>query len=326
MSDRVITCDDNNIKLIRDKHPEGLHFVAGDTHGELPTLMALMEKIEFDPHKDHVYFVGDYNGGGDPYSLLGYMSGYYQPDYERPGFHLIRGNHERELYPVYPLENLPDIIVIRGRQLNYYIVHAGMVSGAFHLINEDMAKTPDRKVYAYRLDNSCAEYDAPFRQIIWSRRGLYSQRSRWKNWPSERDLAENRACIIHGHTPYCFFLKNYFSYGDNSVFWQKQHIFFSEDLQSFNIDSNIKGRYENGESYRGLACVCLEVCEETAAQNGGRLSADAIGNSPNAVFSAEYQPYLQYAETGNIDRILNAAPRMKTIKLDCDGKPVIAES
>ena len=142
MSDRVITCDDNNIKLIRDKHPEGLHFVAGDTHGELPTLMALMEKIEFDPHKDHVYFVGDYSGGGDPYSLLGYMSGYFQPDYERPGFHLIRGNHERELYPVYPLENLPDIIVIRGRQLNYYIVHAGMVSGAFHLINEDMAKCP----------------------------------------------------------------------------------------------------------------------------------------------------------------------------------------
>lgn len=177
---KTILCDDENIDFIREKYPSGLHFVVGDTHGECRTLKALMKKIEFDPQKDHVYFVSDYNYGGNTRALLEYISCFYQPEYEQPGFHLIRGNHERELYPYYPLDNLPDIIVLREKCMNFYIVHAGIVSGAFQLINEDIRRNPEKTVHAYRLDNSCAQYDAPFRQIIWSRRGLYSQRSRWK--------------------------------------------------------------------------------------------------------------------------------------------------
>ncbi len=111
MSTRIITCNDKNIEVIRNKHPNGLHFVVGDTHGECRTLKDLMEKIEFDPHKDSVFFVGDYNAGGDPRALLDYISCFYQPDYLLPGFHLIRGNHERELFPAYPLDNLPDIYI-----------------------------------------------------------------------------------------------------------------------------------------------------------------------------------------------------------------------
>ena len=323
MSVRTICCADDNIQSLRQQYPNGLHFAVGDIHGEWKTLKNLMQKIEFDPQKDHVFSVGDYNAGGDPRSLLHYISQYYQADFNRPGFHLIRGNHERELGPDYPLENLPDIIVIKREHLNFYIVHAGMVKTAFQIINDDIAECPCNSVRAYRLSEACAGYDAPLRQIIWSRRGLYTQKSKWKNWPTEPDLRNNKACIIHGHSPYCFFMNNWFSYGDNSVFWEKQHIFFSEDLQSFNLDSNIKGRYENGESYRGLSCVCLEVLEDIASKNRGYLSVDAVCNAENGVFGTEYIPLHLPCLSGNINSVLNASPEMKTINLDENGEPAI---
>ena len=112
------------------------------------------------------FFVGDYNEGGNPVALLSYMAEFYQADYSEPGFHMIRGNHERELCPTYPLENLPDIIVLRRKLLNYYIVHAGMVITAFRLLNRDMAQSPDETIFAYRLDASCTGRYMPLRQII----------------------------------------------------------------------------------------------------------------------------------------------------------------
>lgn len=244
-----------------------------------------------------------------------------------PGFHLIRGNHERELAPIYTLENLPDIFIIRGEHLNFYLAHAGMVSSVFDLISVDIESDFEKKVFAYKLEDRCVAYDAPLRQIIWSRRGLYSQRSRWGVWPSEERLTERRACIIHGHTPYCFFCgPQFFSYGDRNLFWKNQHVWFSEDLQSFNIDANIKGRYENGESYRGLACVCLEVFDSIAAQDNGKLNLEGIYNAVNGIFAVPYAPCWQTAVDGDICRILNAVPKMKIISLNEQGKPYIVES
>ena len=321
----ILTREDNNIEDLRSRYPGGLHFVVGDTHGEAQTLVALFEKIRFDPEKDYAYFVGDYNAGSHVRMLLEYISQYYSGDYTKPGCHLIRGNHERELWPEYPLENLPDIMVLRGKQLNYYLVHAGMVTKAFDLINRDMAEHPQEKVFAYRLDESVAGYDAPLRKIIWSRRGLYSQRSKWHVWPSEESLRQNRACIIHGHTPYCFLMREWSGYGDRNLFWKNQHIWFSEDLQSFNVDANVKGHYQNGEGERGLACVCLEVLEETASRHGGHLSVEGIQKEENGVFAA---PYL-YNTAGNFDgdikRITDAKLPMKTITLGEDGEPRIVQ-
>lgn len=315
--------EDDNICLIRDDYPEGLHFVVGDVHGEAKTLQNLMKKIAFDPEKDHVFFVGDYNAGGSPRALLDYISLYYQADFEKPGFHLIRGNHEWELNPFYPLANLPDILVFRGEWLNYYIVHAGMVDPAFRLINEDMGKNPGKQIYAYRLDPRCAKPDALLRQIIWSRRGLYSQKSKWHNWPDTNELFKARACIIHGHTPYCFFMNSFFGYGDYNLFWKKQRIWFSEELCSFDIDSNIKGRMENGETYRGLSCLCLEGLEEISAANNGYLTISGIRNAQNFVFSVPLEPHWYYEDIGDIQKVLDAAPEMKTIALDDAGLPVL---
>ena len=314
MSVLKVVKDENNIGYLREKYPDGLTFIVGDTHGEYSTLKKLIEKIKFDPLKDRVYFTGDYNSGGNVEKLLTYISNYYIENNDFPGFHLIRGNHERELSPVYPLENMPDLFVIRKKQMNYYIAHAGMLGSVLSLISDDISKNTDKNVFAYKLRDDTVSFDAPLRQIIWSRRGLYTQKSRRHNWPTEEMLEQNHACIIHGHTPYCFFRgDSWFSYGDESLFFKNQHVFFSEDLQSFDIDSNVKGLYENGETYRGLTCVCIEALEEIAAANGRRLTVDGIYDSPSCVFSAKYIPNSPMFVRGDINRVLNATPDMKVI-------------
>lgn len=322
--DRLIFTEDNNIQTLRAKYPQGLHFVVGDTHGEYTSLMRLMDKIQFDPQKDNVYFVGDYNEGGNPEILLQYIAEYYQADYTIPGFHLIRGNHERELWPRYSLNNLPDIIVLKSRIMTYYISHAGMVNGAFELINEDKRLHPEEKTLAYALNEDVACYDAPFRQIIWSRRGLYSQKSHYHNWPSENTLHTEKACIIHGHTPFSQLKNgNYFSYGDKMLFWQNQHIWFAEDLQSFDIDSNIKGKYDKNDNYRGLSCICLEVLDEIAEHNDGHLTREGIRNAENFVFAVPYSPNREFFWAKDVSKILTALPKMKQIKMNKNGKPNI---
>ncbi|MDE6789161.1 MAG: DUF1810 family protein [Ruminococcus sp.] len=316
---RIIDVQDDNIHSIRERYTKGLHFVVGDTHGEVETLHLLMKKIEFDFKKDHVYFVGDYNAGGKVTALLNYIAQYYQEDFNLPGFHLIRGNHERELSPIYRLENMPDIIVVRGNVMNYYIVHAGMVYSAFDLINEDMRKSNDKQVYAYSIMENAACYDVPLRQITWSRNGLYSQRSRYHVWPSEESLHMSHACIIHGHTPFSMLKHgNYFSYGDRMLLWKNQKIWFAEDLQSFNIDSNVKGRFDAEDNYRGLSCVCLEIIEKIAEKSNGILKREEILKSENFVFSV---PRIQtgfFSHESDLSSVLNAKPISKSIGLDIE--------
>lgn len=126
------------------------------------------------------------------------------------------------------------------------------------MINKDIESTY-KPVYAYALDETVAGYDAPLRQVVWSRNGLYSQRSHYHVWPSEKSLQAANACIIHGHTPFSQLKRgNFFSYGDRMLFWENQKVWFAEDLQSFDIDSNVKGRFDTSDLYRGLSCVCLE--------------------------------------------------------------------
>lgn len=313
---------DDNIADLRAQYPNGLHFIVGDIHGEVKTLKLLMEKIGFDPTKDHVYFLGDYNGGGNVTALMRYLSNYYSPDSAVPGFHMIRGNHERELGPVYALQNLPDVFVIREKHMDYYLAHAGMIRSVFDLIGEDMEKDPSKKVFSYGLTDESVAFDAPLRQMIWSRHGLYSQRAHWSKWPRNETLTARRACIIHGHSPYSFFMRQqYFSYGEQTLFWKRQHVFFSESLQSFNIDANVKGRYENGETYRGLACVCLEALETVAANTDGKLTCEGILNTQNAVFAVPYAPGWDAEDQGDPNRILSAAPEMKRIGANENGEP-----
>ena len=206
--------------------------------------------------------------------------------------------------------------------MNFFFVHAGMVASAFDLICEDMAEHPDQQAFAYRLERECVCWDAPLRQIIWSRRGMYSQHSRWKTWPTEEKLLKRKACIIHGHTPYqCLH-----NYGDINIFWKQQHIWFSEDLHSFNLDSNVKGKHNPQGDYRGLSCICLEVLEEIASENSGMVTCEGLLKAPNAVFSVPYNYNNSHSLTGNPEKILEKSPFRKHIRLDSNGMPVIADN
>ena len=169
-------------------------------------------------------------------------------------------------------------------------------------------------------------YDAPLRQIIWSRRGLYSQKSRFHVWPSKDSLREAGACIIHGHTPFSQ-LKNgdYYSYGDEMLLWQNQRIWFADDLQSFDIDSNVKGRFDENDPYRGLSCICLEILDEIAQRGSGVLRREEIRAAENFVFSVPYTPNDFTSVEGDISRILSARPRMRRIDLNQDGKLQIVD-
>lgn len=237
---------------------------------------------------------------------------------------LLRGNHERELWPLYELANLPDILVLKGQNITFYLTHAGMIQEAFDMINMDIKNSPEAYCQAYALDNNITCYDAPFRQIIWSRRGLYSQRSRYHVWPSEESLRAAKACIIHGHTPFSQLKQgHYFSYGDKMLLWEKQRVWFAEDLQSFDIDSNVKGKFDADDPYRGLSCVCLEIVDEIASKNNGFLTRKAIRESDNFVFAAPYTPNGFFAYNADLSPILKAKPEMKRIVLAADGNPQI---
>lgn len=318
----IFEIDDNNIDELRQQFPNGLHFVVGDTHGQIEALIDLMEKIKFDSSKDHVYFVGDYNAGGNVRKLINYIAKYFVTDYSKPGFHLIRGNHEREsiLFPLFTLENLPDIFVIRGRNVNFFVAHAGMVEAAFDLITEDMINNPEERVFAYRIEDELACKDAPLRQIVWSKDGLYSRATNTGIWPSEESLIKNNALIIHGHTPYFFMKKGQrISYGDKNLFWKMQHICYSEDLRSFNIDSNAKGRFDTGATYAGLSCICLEVID-CIADSDRFLKTDSLRNATNFVFGTKCRKSPKMTYENMADNLLNATLSMKTIGLDEDGK------
>ncbi|MBO6300724.1 MAG: hypothetical protein J6N53_17990 [Lachnospiraceae bacterium] len=208
--------------------------------------------------------------------------------------------------------------------MNYYIVHAGMVQTAFDMINEDMRKDGLKQSYAYRIDESVSAKGSPFHQITYSRHGLYSQKPHFGLWVAEKDLKKEKACIIHGHTPYCFFVHDaHFSYGNKGLFWEQQHIFFSENMQSFNIDSDIKGRSKNGQTYRGLSCICLEVIEEIAAKNEGVLTCEGIKEADNFVFAESLKYGYSNGGGQSIDRVLDAKPDMKAIFRTRDGSIVI---
>ena len=52
---------------------------------------------------------------------------------------------------------------------------------------------------------------------------------------------------------------------------------------------------------------------------------EGICEAENGIFSKKYLPAGREKESGNIDRIKNAAPEMKTITLDRRGEPVIED-
>ena len=109
------------------------------------------------------------------------------------------------------------------------------------------------------------------------------------------------------------------------LLWENQRIWFAEDLQSFDIDSNVKGRFDENDPYRGLSCICLEILDEIAQRGSGVLRREEIRAAENFVFSVPYTPNDFTSVEGDISRILSARPRMQRIDLNQDWKLQIVD-
>ena len=283
----IIDCDDKNIDQIREKFGKnGLHFVVGDLHGGAKTLEALLKKIKYDKEKDYLYFVGDYyySSDGDVDGLLETLKNEFEPDYSKQGFHIIKGNHDNK-----KLSILPDIIVIRMEKYNFYIAHAAVYNKVIDAITLDMQNDSKAKVFMYQFDNEVINADNKEKNEAWkcykmtcSEKGNFVPEESDEFIQDTRNSLDDRACIIHGHTPYFYFNKKdyYKKYGNNSLFWEKQHIWFGEDMRSFDIDANIKDKRHQP---RGLSCICLEVYDNLDA-----LTKKNILQSENGAFFVEH--------------------------------------
>ena len=65
----------------------------------------------------------------------------------------------------------------------------------------------------------------------------------------------------------------------------------------------------------------MEVYDEIAGNNSGKLTREAICNAENGMFSVPYDESWGTTVEGDVDRILKAEPRMKRMTLDDCGNP-----
>ncbi|MFQ8892990.1 MAG: metallophosphoesterase [Clostridium sp.] len=289
--EETIICEDNNIEQLRAQHPDGLHFVVGDLHGSFATLNELLKKIKYDKEKDHIYFVGDYYStkDGDVDELINRLNEDFHADYSKPGFHLIKGNHDKEL------SELPNVIAIKMNKHTFYIAHAAVYNKVIDIIYTDMETKLEKSIFTYKFDTNAINSESNGEtgkcyRMFFSITGNFNPQKIIDNEKNNAvfiqdtiNSKDETACIIHGHTPYCY-LKNKDDkkiYGEKSVFWKKQHIWFSEDMRSFDIDSNVKG-HKNAE--RRLSCICLEIYDSLS-----KLKIKNIRDSENGVFSVKHK-------------------------------------
>lgn len=315
----TIICEDNNIEQLRAKHPDGLHFVVGDLHGSFATLNKLLKKIKYNKEKDQIYFVGDYyyTTDGDVNELINRLNEDFHTDYSKTGFHLIKGNHDEKCLP-----GLPNIIALKMNKHTFYISHAAVYNKVIDIIYTDMKTKPEKSIFAYKFDtnaiNSKSNGEAKkcYRMTM-SIKGNFNPQIIINN---ENDDAvfiqdtinskDETACIIHGHTPYCYLKNddNEKKYGSKSVFWKKQHIWFSEDMRSFDIDSNVKGKLHGHDAERRLSCICLEVYDELES-----LTIKNIYHGENGVFSVKHES--ENKSSAQSDKTSDLLSKIK--KIDC---------
>lgn len=324
----TIICEDNNIEKLRTTYSDGLHFVVGDLHGSLATLNKLLTKIKYDKEKDHIYFVGDYYStkDGDVDKLINRLNEDFHTDYSKPGFHLIKGNHDEN-----DLSGLPNVIVLKMKNHTFYISHASVYNKVIDIIYTDMKTKPEKSIFTYKFDtnaiNSKSNGEAKkCYRMIWSKTGNFNPQKNSEFIQDTINSKDEKACIIHGHTPYCY-LKidhNEKKYGSKPVFWKKQHIWFSEDMRSFDIDSNVKG-YLNGHENeeRRLSCICLEAYDELP-----KLTIKNIYRGENGVFSVKHECDNKSSdESSQISDLLKKIKEIdcKIITVDDKGQLIIRE-
>jgi len=117
---------------------EGKTYVIGDIHGCLYMLKRLMDKIQWDPAKDELIFVGDYiDRGPDPKGVIDYIISLMGKSSK---IQCLIGNHE-----------VIFLDYIKGKDRRLFLMNGGMntlESYAFHLVEtEDDLLPPAHKEF-----------------------------------------------------------------------------------------------------------------------------------------------------------------------------------
>ena len=105
----------------------GKTYVIGDIHGCLDMLKRLIDKIQWDPSKDELIFVGDYiDRGPDPKGVVDYIVSLMA---ESSKIQCLIGNHE-----------VIFLDYIKGKDRRLFLMNGGMntlESYAFHLVDTE---------------------------------------------------------------------------------------------------------------------------------------------------------------------------------------------
>jgi len=118
----------------------GKTYVIGDIHGCLDMLKRLIDKIQWDPSKDELIFVGDYiDRGPDPKGVVDYIISLKS---ESPNIQCLIGNHE-----------VIFLDYIKGKDRRLFLMNGGMntlESYAFHLAQteEDLLPPSHKEFFA----------------------------------------------------------------------------------------------------------------------------------------------------------------------------------
>lgn len=243
------------------------HFVVGDTHGCGKTVQNLMHKIKFDHKSDHVYFLGDYYDGESKKNvsnLFEYLNKYYQPDLNKTGFHLIRGNHEwgiknnnnlNKIENKIKIKDLPDIILINNiNNQKFALCHGGMHEEQWRKINNYYK---NNKYSFSQLDISEKDNkSALYRAIIFPTKENDTNYDKSKDeaadfWPLKDNI--KNVAFIHGHFPIT--LEKNMKENYNYQIIKDTKVRYNPIRQAYNIDSGVK---KSNNEERSLTCVHLE--------------------------------------------------------------------
>ncbi len=250
------------------------HYVIGDTHGKYALVEKLIEKLKetkkFNPQEDFVYFLGDYfgakrNNNTDSVKLMEVLNNDYEPDLKKPGFHLLKGNHEwcshfrdhlKEVYGDIVIAALPDIVVLRLSGYTFCLSHAGMNNEIWKKIKQQLPEEGAAEFFLNDKNLPC------FIDVVDERgQNGHTFKDKSKEIPAEywpKDI-EN-TYFFHGHLPttkplsdikgygvYCY--KNLTNDTDHGI------VSFNPLRNALNIDTGAHGRYNFPPT---IACVCLE--------------------------------------------------------------------
>lgn len=319
--------------------------MVGDTHGCGKTVEKLIKQIGFDSEKDHVYFLGDYYGasdGDDHINLLLYLNQYYEPDLSKPGFHLLRGNHEwgnkytvflRDVWENIKISKLPDVVVLNVNGKQYVLSHAGMHKDVWTVIKNDTIKLPKE----YQLDtdwrnglNLGRKY---YEAIVFTTKNgeinYYDKSSSEcaEYWPKFKNDAN--VYFIHGHFP---LTKDNIEDNDkyNYNYKKKDYIRYNELRHAINIDAGAK-KIDCEE--RKLMCICLEELPEENLKNNNIPKPEDISNSKLSDLSNEKKGgvyFVKYeqgsAKIEKYPKYLDFSYSLRNLKLNNNNKVEIYDS